>query len=138
MREVHAQIVSSNNFFIVEERHTTHLYNLEQLTRGIIKVVYIVSAPVSVWPLELDISVLVNIDVPFRVYCKYIYILIYSSKHLFIKIYNLLVRNLSNYRYISILILIIIINLYLYFEIINNRNMKLKEISFKIINKSKK
>ena len=40
----------------------------------------------------------------------YIYILIYYSIHLFIKIYNLLVRN------ILILILIIIISLYLYFE----------------------
>ena len=34
----------------------------------------------------------------------YIYILNCSSIHLFIKIYNLLVRNLSNYKYISILI----------------------------------
>ena len=42
----------------------------------------------------------------------YIYILIYYSIHLFIKIYNLLVRNFSNYKYISILILIIIINLH--------------------------
>jgi hypothetical protein len=41
------------------------------------KVVDTVSAPVSVWPLEWDISVPVNIDVPFQVYRKYIYI--YSS-----------------------------------------------------------
>ena len=46
----------------------------------------------------------------------YIYILIYSSIHLFIKIYNLLVRNLSNYKHITILILIIIISLHLYFK----------------------
>ena len=80
------------------------------------KVVYFVSAPVSVWPLEQDISVPVNTGVPFRVYRKYIYIyiLIYSSIHLFIKIYNLLIKNLSNYKHISTLILIIIINLHIY------------------------
>ena len=81
-------------------------------------VVYSVSAPISVWSLEWNISVPINTSVPFRVYRKYIYIyiLIYSSIHLFIKIYNLLVRNLSNYKHISILILIIIISLHLYFE----------------------
>ena len=37
-------------------------------------VVYSVSAPVSVWPLEWNISIPVNTGVPFRVYRKYIYI----------------------------------------------------------------
>ena len=37
-------------------------------------VVYSVSAPVSVWPLERNISVPVRFGVPFRVYRKYIYI----------------------------------------------------------------
>ena len=42
------------------------------------KVVDTVSASVSVWPLEWDISVLVNIDVLFQVYRKYIYIYIHQ------------------------------------------------------------
>jgi hypothetical protein len=41
-----------------------------------VKVVYSISAPVSIWPLEWDISVPVNTGVPFRVYRKYIYIYI--------------------------------------------------------------
>ena len=41
---------------------------------GRIKVVYSVSAPISVWPMVWNISVPVNTGVPFRVYCKYIYI----------------------------------------------------------------
>jgi hypothetical protein len=47
------------------------------LVAMISKVVYSISAPVSVWPLEWDISVPVNTGVPFRVYRKYIYIYIY-------------------------------------------------------------
>ena len=38
------------------------------------KVVDTVSAPVSVWLLEWDISVPINTSVPFRIYRKYIYI----------------------------------------------------------------
>jgi hypothetical protein len=41
-------------------------------------VVYSVSAPVSVWPLERNISVPVRFGVPFRVYRKYLYIYIYK------------------------------------------------------------
>ena len=37
-------------------------------------VVYSVSAPISVWSLEWNISVPINTSVPFRVYRKYIYI----------------------------------------------------------------
>ena len=51
-----------------------------------INVVYSVSAPVSVWPLEWNISVPVRFGVPFRVYRKYIYIYIYK---------------ISNYRQIT-------------------------------------
>jgi hypothetical protein len=41
-------------------------------------VVYSVSAPVSVWPLERNISVPVRFGVVFRVYRKYLYIYIYK------------------------------------------------------------
>jgi hypothetical protein len=57
---------------------------------GYIKVVDSVSAPVSVWPLEWDISVPINTGVLFQVY-RIIYIYIYIYMYIYIhELYSLL------------------------------------------------
>ena len=79
----------------------------------LVNVVYSVSAPVSVWPLEWNISVPVNTGVPFRIYHKYIYI--YINFILFDVIYltNVILR-LKNLYYLILIIYLLLLILFIY------------------------